>query len=82
MVAFLICMFELWNYDLSVRTPTNDNGIDISQSVLHFWSDPKGPTPLFNNDFLETNRNVRVDTFSCDTTNVVMHKPSTYSLPS
>jgi len=75
-------MFELWNYGLSVRTPTNDTGIDISQSVLHFWSDPNDPTPLFNNDLLKTNSNVRVDAFSCDTTIFVVHNPSTYSLPS
>jgi hypothetical protein len=75
-------VFELWNYGLSVRTPTNDTGIDISQSMLHFWSDPKGPTPLFNNDLLETNSNVSVNVFSCDTNIVVTHNPSTYSFPS
>jgi len=75
-------MFELWNYGLSLRTPTNDTGIDISQSVLHFWSDHKGPSPLFNNDLLETNSNVRVYAFSFDTTIFVVHNPSTYSLPS
>jgi hypothetical protein len=81
MVEFLICMFELWNYGLSVRSPTKDTGIDISQSVLHFGSDLKHPTPLFNNDLLETNSNVRAVAFSCDTT-IVVHNPSTYSLPS
>jgi hypothetical protein len=73
-------MFELWNYGLSVGTPTNDTGIDISQSVLHFWSGPKGPNPLFNNDLLETNSNVTVNAFSCDTTIVAAHNSSTYSL--
>jgi len=82
MVEFLICMFELWNCDLSVRTPTNDTSIDISQFVLHFWSDTNGPTPLFNNELLETNRNMKMDAFSYDTTTVVVHNPSTYSLPS